>query len=236
MKVMIAGGDPTGAQLASLLLEQSHEIVLIEHRKEVLARLHLELPTEVIYEDDATDIQVLEDAGIRDVDVLAACSSNDADNLVLCYLAHNRYHVPRTIGRINNPWHAWLFDEKLNVDVALNESTILAHLIGEEMSVGEMMTLLKLRRGPYSLVEVVIQPGVKAAGSSIKDLPLPEKCVIVAIIRKGEMIVPRGSSSIEIGDEVLAITDQAGGEELAALFTVNHTGAPASDRTSPAQD
>lgn len=222
MRVMITGGDPTGAQLASLLLEQEHEVILVEHRRDILAQLHLELPTEVIYEDDATDIQVLEDAGIRDVDVLAACSSNDADNLVLCYLARNRYHVPRTIGRINNPRHAWLFDEKLSVDVALNESTILAHLIGEEMSLGDMMTLLKLRRGQFSLVEVVIQPGVKAAGTSIKNLPLPEKCVIVAIIRKGEMVVPRGSTSINVGDEVLAITDQPGAEELAELFTINN--------------
>jgi trk/ktr system potassium uptake protein len=235
MKVMIAGGDPTGAQLASLLLEQKHEVVLIENRQDILAQLHLELPTEVIYEDDATDIRVLEEAGIREVDVLAACFSSDADNLVLCYLARSLYHVPRTIGRINNPRHAWLFDEKLNVDVALNESTILAHLIGEEMSLGDMMTLLKLRRGEYSLVEVVIQSGVKAAGTAIKDLPLPEKCVIVAILRKGEMIVPRGSISIEVGDEVLAITDQAGGEELAELFTVNHPGSSASGKASSAQ-
>lgn len=223
MRVMIAGGDPTGAELASLLLEQDHEVILVEHRRDILAQLHLELPTEVIYEDNATDIQALEDAGIRGVDVLAACSSNDADNLVLCYLARSRYNVPRTIGRINNPRHAWLFDEQLNVDVALNESTILAHLIGEEMSLGDMMTLLKLRRGQYSLVEVVIQPGVKAAGTSIKNLPLPEKCVIVAIIRKGEMVVPRGSTIIDVGDEVLAITDQVGAEELAELFTVNNS-------------
>ncbi len=220
MKVLIAGGEPTGSQLASLLLEQKHEVRLVEHRAEILSQLHLELPTEAIYEDNAMDLKALENAGIRNVDVLVACTSSDADNLVLCYLAHELFHVPRTIGRINNPRHAWLFNDKLHVDVALNEASILAHLIGEEMSLGDMLTLLKLRRGRYSLIEVRIQPDVKAVGVAIKDLPLPEQCVIAGIIRKGEMIVPRGATQMEVGDEVLAITDDAGERQLAELFTL----------------
>jgi len=220
MKVLIAGGEPTGSQLASLLLDEKHEVCVVEHRAEILSRLHLELPTEAIYEDNATDLKVLEDAGIRDADVLVACTSRDADNLVLCYLADKLYNVPRTIGRINNPRHAWLFNKKLCVDVALNESSILAHLIEEEMSLGDMMTLLKLRRGPFSLVEVLIQPGVKAAGASIRDLPLPEQCIIVAIIRQGMMVVPRGATRMEVGDEVLVVTDAPGAEQLAELFTL----------------
>jgi trk system potassium uptake protein TrkA len=82
------------------------------------------------------------------------------------------------------------------------------------------MTLLKLRKGPFSLVEVLIQPGVKAAGASIVELPLPEQCVIVAIIRKGMMIVPRGATRMEVGDEVLAVTDASGADQLAELFTL----------------
>ncbi len=220
MKVMIIGGDPTGAQLATLLVEEKHEVCLIEHRREVLTQLHQELPTEIIYEENATDLQTLEDAGIRTAEVVVACTSNDAENLALCHLAYTYYKVPRTIGRINNPRHAWLFDEKFHVDVALNESNVLAHLISEEMSLGDMMTLLKLRRGQFSLIEVEISPGAKAAGTAIKDLPLPDQCVIVAIIRKGDMIVPRGGTVIEFGDEVLTITDSEGAEQLADLFTV----------------
>ncbi len=226
MKILIAGGDPTGAQLASLLLEQEHEVRLVEHRSEVLAQLHLDLPTEIIYEDNAIDLKVLEAVGIRKADVLVACTPNDTDNLVLCYLAHMLYHVPRTIGRINNPKHAWLFNKKLHVDVALNESAILAHLIGEEMSVVDMMTLLKLRRGQYSLVEMVILPGVPAVGAAIQDLHLPDQCVIAGIIRKGKMIVPRGMTTFDVGDEVLAITDHVGSEQLAELFTSHTTPIP----------
>ena len=156
MNVLIAGGDPTGAQLAALLLEQKHKVSLMEHRKDVLALLHQQLPTDAIYEDQVLDLKVLEEVGIRNIDVLVACTSDDANNLVLCYLARTQFKVPRTIARINNPRHAWLFNKKMHVDVALNESSILAHLIGEEMSLGDMMILAKLRRGQFSLLELVM--------------------------------------------------------------------------------
>jgi trk system potassium uptake protein len=218
MNVLIIGGETTGAQLAILLLDQKFNVCLVEHRRDVLAQLHQELPTEVVYEDNPMDLQVLEHAGIREANVVVACTSSDADNVVLCYLARMLYQVPRTIGRINNPKHAWLFTEQMNVDVALNESSILAHLIEEEMSLGDMMTLMKLRRGQYSLVEVVIPPGAKAAGKAIKDIPFSENCVIATIFRKGETILPRGATVLEIGDEVLAITDAEGQVRLAELF------------------
>jgi len=223
MNVLIAGGDPTGAQLASLLLEQNHKIYLVEHRKEVLSLLHQQLPTDAIYEDRVMDLRVLENVGIRKADVLVACTSDDADNLVLCYLAHNLFKVPRTIGRINNPRHAWLFNEKLHVDVALNESSVLAHLIGEELSLGEMMTLAKLHRGQYSLIEMIVSPVAAVVGTAIKDLQLPEQCIIAAIIREGKMVVPRGGIKFNAGDEVLVITDAVGAEELVELFTPNHS-------------
>ncbi len=218
MKILIAGGEPTGAQLAALLIEQNHKVRIMEHRSEILAQLHLDLPTEVIYEANALELNALEDAGIRDTQVLVACTSNDTDNLVLCYLARTLFQVPRTIGRINNPRHAWLFNVQMHVDVALNESAVLAHLIGEEMSLGDMMTLLKLRRGQYSLVELVVPPGAPAAGVAIKDLRLPEQCVIAGIVRQGKMIVPRGITTFDVGDEVLTITDPEGAEQLMELF------------------
>ena len=220
MKILIAGGDATAAQLAALLLEEEHTVTLVEHRREVLAQLHLDLPTEAIYEDNAMDLSVLESAGIREAEVLVACSSSDTDNLVLCFLASTLYNVPRTIGRINNPRHAWLFDQKMHVDVALNELAVLAHLIGEEMSLGDMLTLLKLSRGHYSLVDVSVKPGVRAIGMAIKDLTLPEECVIAGIVRRGKMVVPRGITVFEVGDEVLALTDARGAEQLEELFTL----------------
>jgi trk system potassium uptake protein TrkA len=218
MNVMIVGGGRTGTQLAYLLMEQNHQVRVLDHRKEVLARLHRELPTEVIFEGNATELEVLERAGIREVDVLAACTTADEDNLVVCYLARQQFGVPRTIARINDPRNAWLFDHKFCVDVALNNATVIAGLIQEEMSLGDMMTLLKLRRGDYSLVEEKIPPGARAIGVALKDLGLSDECVIAAIIRQGKVVVPRGMSTFEVGDEILAITNQEGLERLRRLF------------------
>jgi trk system potassium uptake protein TrkA len=161
---------------------------------------------------------ILEQAGIQRADVIAACSVNDAENLAICYMARTRYKVPRTIARINNPRNAWLFDEKFHIDAALNNAEIMARLIEEEMSLGDMMTLLKLRRVEYSLVEEKIPANARAIGIAIKDLDLPANCVIAAIIRNGKVVMPRGLTTIEAGDEVLAVTDVSGAEQLADLF------------------
>jgi trk/ktr system potassium uptake protein len=219
MFVVIIGGGRTGTQLASILLLQRHDVHVVEHRSDVLSRIHRELPTEIIFEGNYTDPEVLGRAGLQGADVLAACTVNDADNLAVCYLARNLYNIPRTIARVNNPRNAWLFDEKFHVDVALNNAEIMARLIEEEMSMGDMITLLKLRRGDYSLVEEKIPASAKAIGMAIKDLNLPENCVIAAIIRRGKVVVPRGVTVFEEGDEVLAITDREGAKELLILFT-----------------
>jgi trk system potassium uptake protein TrkA len=218
MFILIAGGGLTAAHLAMLLVQQQHQVRVIEHRRDVLTDLHRELPTEVIYEGLPTDPQVLELAGIQQADVLAACTSNDVENLVLCFLGRTRYGVPRTIARINNPRNAWLFDEKFHVDVALNQAEILATLIEEEMSLGDMMILLRLRRGRYSLVQERVHPAAHAVGMSLRDLSLPPNSVIAAILRQDEMHMPRGATQFQAGDEVLAIVDREAAEELALLF------------------
>ena len=218
MLVLVVGGGRTGSQLARVLLKQDHEVRVIDDRKEVLSRIHRELPTEIIFEGNPINLKILELAGIREADVLAAVTTSDEDNLVLCYIARSVYGMRRTIARVNNPRNAWLFNETFHVDVAVNPSEIMAHLIEEEMSMGDMMTLLKLRRGNYSLVEEKIPADALAVGVAIKDLKLPEHCVIAAIIRKGEVIVPRGITVFEEGDEVLAVTDVEGARQLVKLF------------------
>ncbi len=218
MFVFIAGGGRTGAQLASLLLAEGYDVRLIESRPELLTHLHRELPTEAIYEGEATSPQVLEDAGIRKAQVFVAATSNDAANLAICYQARALFSVPRIIARINNPRNAWLFDETFHVDVALNHANLLAHLIQEEMSMGDMMTLLKLRRGRYALVEEKVPQRARAIGVAIKDMGLPDECVIAAIIRKGKVVLPRGNATFEAEDEILAITDPEGARQLAELL------------------
>ncbi|HXF85837.1 MAG TPA: NAD-binding protein [Anaerolineales bacterium] len=218
MFVLIAGGGRTGARLANLLLNQNYTVRLIEHRRELLTHLHQELPTEAIYEGNPVDPAVLESAGARDAHVIAAVTSDDSTNLVLCFLAKTMFGVPRTIARVNNPNNAWLFNEKFRVDVALNSADVLAHLIEEEMSLGDMMVLLKIRRGRYAVVEEKVPPGAKAIGIPLKDLGLAEHCVIAAIIRNGKMTLPRGDSTFQENDEIIAVASPEGAQKLAELL------------------
>ncbi|MBP7998094.1 MAG: NAD-binding protein [Chloroflexi bacterium] len=219
MLVFIAGGGRTGTQLALLLLQQNHDIRVLEHRPDVLKRLHRELPTEIIYEGRALDPQKLELAEIRSADVFVACTDEDADNLAICYMARHIYKVPRIIGRINNPRTDWLYTDLFHVDVALNQPEIFASMIEQEMAMGDMMTLMKLKRGAYSLVDEKIASRSRAIGVAIKDLKLPENCVIAAIIREGKVIMPRGVTTFEVEDEVLAVTDRTGADKLATLLS-----------------
>ena len=218
MFVLIAGGGRTGARLANLLLNQNYKVRLIENRRELLSHLHQELPTEVIYEGHPVDPTVLEAAGARDAHVIAAVTSNDSLNLALCYLVKTMFDVPRTIARVNNPNNAWLFNEKFKVDVALNASDVLAHLIQEEMSLGDMMTLFKIRRGRYSVVEEKVPAGAKAIGVELRHMGLAEYCVIAAIIRDGVMTLPRGDSTLQENDEIIAVAGPEGVQKLSELL------------------
>jgi trk system potassium uptake protein TrkA len=219
MYVIIAGGGRTSTYLARMLLKQDHTVKVIESRSKVLASLHKELPTEVIIEGNPLDSTILEHTGFEKADVFAAVNTNDEDNLVLCYIAKSRYKINRTIARVNNPRHAWLFNERFGVDVPVNQAEIISSLIEEEMSLGDMMTLLKLRKGNYALVEEKIPPGAIAIGKAIKDLNVPEQCVLAAIFRKGEVVMPHGYTVFEVGDEVLAITDHNGAIEFQKVFS-----------------
>jgi len=218
MFILIAGGGRTGARLANLLINQNYKVRLVENRRNLLGLLHQELPTEVIYEGNPVDPSILEAAGIREVHAVAAVTSDDSSNLAICFLGKNMFDVPRTIARVNNPSNAWLFNETFQVDVALNSADVLAHLIEEEMSLGDMMTLFKIRRGRYAVVEEKVPAGAKAIGVPLKDMDLAEHCVIAAIIRKGKMTLPRGDSTLQQDDEIIAVASPEGAQKLAELL------------------
>lgn len=218
MFVLIAGGGRTGTRLASLLINQNHKVRLIEHRRELLQHLHQELPTETIYEGNVGDPKVLESAGAREAHVMAAVTGEDSTNLATCFIAKTMFDVPRTIARVNNPVNAWLFNEKFKVDVALNAANVLARLIQEEMSLGDMMTLFKIRRGHYAVVEEKVPEGAKGIGVQLKDMGLAEHCVIAAIIRDGIMTLPRGDSALQAFDEIIAVASSEGVKKLSELL------------------
>ena len=235
MFVMIIGGGRVGSHLASLLLELGHKVRLIEDRPQVVEQLHRELPTEVIHVGNALDTRVLEQAGIDQAHVLVAATDDDGINLSVAFLGKYEFEVPRIIGRVNDSRYAWLFRPEIGVDVSLDQTDILARLIEEQMSLGDMMPLIKLRRGKYSLVEQKVPPGAAVLGTMIKDLDLPDHCVIAAIIRNGQVVVPRGTTTFEVMDEVLAVVDREAADHLATLFEPvepsNEESAPSSEES-----
>jgi trk system potassium uptake protein TrkA len=209
MKVVIVGAGRTGTHLATLLLAQGYDVRLVQGRTEVGRAGHGALPAGVIVVGPTIDLATLAAAGMAEADVAAAVTSDDAENLVVTSLAKYHFHVRRVISRINNPRLAWLFTPTFGVDVALNQAGVMARLIEEEMSLGDMLMMLKLRRGEYSLVEEKLSAGSPMLKAPLKDLPLPRECVIAAVIRQGKVQIPRGTMTFEANDEVLAVVSTA---------------------------
>ncbi len=218
MFVLVVGGGRVGSHLAGLLLQEGHELKVVENRPDILERLRPELPPEALCEGEMSSPAVLEAAGIKRANVLAAVTGEDEVNLVVASLARFEFNVPRVIARVNDPINAWMFTAQMGVDVALSQADILSSLIAEEMSLGDMMTLLKLRRGEYSVVTEKLRPGSKMLRQPLRDLPLPEACVIAAVVRQGRMLIPRGDMRFQEGDEVLAIVNDAALHLLKKLF------------------
>jgi len=218
MNVIIVGGGKVGTYLASMLLAEGYRVKVVEVRREEIPRLQGDLSREVVVLGNGTDPEVLEATGIRQTDVVAAVTGADETNLVVTSLARFEFNVPRIIARVNNPKNAWMFTPEMGVDVALNQADLMAHLIAEEMSLGDMMTLLKLRKGQYSLVEEKVDPTSEAAGKAMRDLNLPAECVLVAVIRKGQLIIPHGDLVLQPADEVLALVHVSQLAQLAALL------------------
>jgi trk system potassium uptake protein TrkA len=218
MIVIIVGGGKTGSQLAAQLLAEGHQVRLIEDRPAILERLKEELPAGSLFAGDGSSPAVLQAAGIGNAQVLAAVTGEDETNLVITTLGRFEFNVARTIARVNNPKNAWLFNAEMGVDVALNQADILAKLIAEQMSLGDMMTLLKLRKGEYSIVEEKVHPQAAVVGKSLGQIHLPPNCVFAAVIRAGQLIIPGGSTVLQAVDEVIALVHSSQAASLAELL------------------
>jgi trk system potassium uptake protein len=218
MYVVIVGGGKTGAHLASILLSEGRRVTLIEQRPEMLEALHQELPTATIVIADGSTPNGLEEADITQATELAAVTGDDQTNLVVATLARFEFHVPRVIARVNNPRNGWLFMPEMGVDVALNQADLIARVIAEEMSLGDMMTLLKLRQGKFALVEEKVHPQAAIVGRALSDIVLPPDCVLTVVTRRGQVMLPRGELVFEPLDEVQALVHSSQTAQLAALL------------------
>ena len=204
MNVLIVGLGRTGAYLSQQLAQSgAHRVIAVEAREE---QAHLVTEGTRVIWADGCDPLVLENAGVRNSDLVVATTGDDEDNLVIAQLAKTHFGVPRLIARVNNPRNSWLYTRDWGVDVAVSPTDIITKIIQEEMSLGDLITLLKLRGGEVALVEITIAGDSSACGKSVSELRLPPGTVIVTVLRGGELIIPGGGTRLEGGDELLAVT------------------------------
>ena len=218
MKVIIIGGGQVGTYIAKLLLNNNCSVMVIENRVNVLEKLKKDIPLENIIYGSGTEPNVLESAGIAETDVVAAVTGADETNLVASTIAKFEFDVPRIIARVNNPKNAWLFNSGMGVDVCLNQADLMAHLVVEEMDLKNILTLMKVDRGDYSIVQVKVSSESKAISKTIRDLVIPEKSLLIAITRGGDLIIPRGDVVIKEDDNILALADAGAQVIINELF------------------
>ena len=208
MLALIVGGGRGGSYLAQDLHSQGYRVKVVDHRPEVVAKLRQEIEGEVICGDGCSP-QVLEQVGVEKADLVVALTHNDEDNLVVCRLAKHHFRVPRVIARVSNPRNEWLYTKSWGVDVAISQVHLTSKVIEEEIGLGELVTLLKLNRGEAALVDLRLPETSPCRGKEIRNLDLPAEAVIVSVIRGGKLVIPRGETRLEAGDEILAVSTVA---------------------------
>lgn len=204
MKVIIAGGGKVGFYLAQTLLSHGHDPHLIEQNKtlcEDLANM-LDVP---ITRGDASLISVLESAQTQDADAIVSVTGMDESNLIICQLAKNRFHVGRTIARVNNPKNTEVM-RQLGVDIPISTTDSIVHLLEREIDTSAVKLLASINRGEASLNELEIPQNYCLDGIRLSELELPLESIVVSITRDGQLIIPRGNSQILSGDRVVVIS------------------------------
>jgi trk system potassium uptake protein TrkA len=213
MVAVIVGGGRGGSYLAQDLLSQGYQVKVVDHRPDVVAKLRQEIDGEVICGDGCSP-QILEQIGAAKADLVVAVLHADEDNLVVCRMAKHHFHVRRVIARVNNPRNEWLYTKAWGVDVAISQVHLTSKVIEEEIGLGELVTLLKLNRGEAALVEMHLPETSPCRGKAIRELNLPTDTVIASVIRNGKLLIPRGDTRLETGDEILAISTVAAEKPL----------------------
>ncbi len=205
MKVAVAGAGNVGRYLAQELAHTGHDLLVIEQDVQVVERLRRDLPSVRWYLGDACEVASLKEAGLDEVDVMVATTGDDEDNLVISLLAKQEFAVPRVVARVNHPENEWLFNETWGVDVSVSTPHLLTAVVEEAVSIGSLVRLLSFGRGQAGLVEVRLAADTPAAGRSLADLQVPRSATVVAVVRDEQVVVPRGDTVLEPGDEVLVL-------------------------------
>jgi trk system potassium uptake protein TrkA len=203
MRVAIAGAGAVGRSIAAELIDGRHQVMLIEREVDQFEPPIVEQADWVL--GDACEVSVLEEAGIEQCDVVIAATGDDKVNLVVSLLAKTEFAVRRVVARVNNPANEWLFNDAWGVDVAVSTPRMLAAMVEEAVSVGDLVRLMTFRQSQANLVEITLPEETPLAGKAVSELDLPRDAALVTILRGDRVIVPTPEDPLEAGDELLFV-------------------------------
>jgi trk system potassium uptake protein TrkA len=217
--VIIAGGGKVGWNLARELIAKDHEVTLVEGDRGRYLTVEQELEHAIQY-GDATELWVLERAGIQRADLVIAVTGDDEDNLLICQLAKDKYLCDRIIARVNNPRNRQYF-ELLGIQPVVSATDLILRLIEHEVPSYGLVHLLDLRDEDLEIIEIEVSRGAPAAGKQVQEVDLPDGVLIISVLRNGRGFVPKADTIIEADDEVLLVLDPGLEDRITAQFAGN---------------
>ena len=216
MRIAIAGAGNVGRAIARELLENGHQVLLIDRDPKALKMDSV--PTAEWLLADACEITSLDLAKLDGCQVLVAATGDDKVNLVASLLGKTEYGVPRVVARVNHPKNEWMFDSSWGVDVAVSTPRIISALVEEAVSVGDVVRLFSFRKGEANLVEITLPDNAKCCGKTVGEIELPQDSSLAAIMRDGRVIAPQEHDLLSAGDELLFVASAKAENELKACF------------------
>lgn len=208
MYILIGGGGQVGYYLTKGLLQQGHEVLLLEKDPRRVRQLTEELGAAVT-RGDACEASTLSDVGADRADLVIAVTGDDEDNLVICQVSKARFHVNRTIARVNNPRNDDLFN-KLGIDVTVSPTRTILHMIEAEIPHHTIVPLMTLTQAGLGLVELTVPPDSPAAGRQLRELELPSSVNLALIVRGEQNVTPSGETVIQPEDRLFALVTSDG--------------------------
>ena len=216
MRIAIAGAGNVGRAIARELLDNGHEVLLIDRDPKAL-KLD-SVPDAQWLMADACEISSLDKAALSTAQVLVAATGDDKVNLVASLLAKTEYGVPRVVARINHPKNEWMFDSSWGVDVAVSTPRIISALVEEAVSVGDVVRLFSFRQGQANLVELTLPDDSSCIGKTVEDIELPDDASLAAIVRDGRVIAPTAADVFSAGDELLFVASATAEDLIKGCF------------------
>ena len=216
MRIAIAGAGNAGRAIARELIANGHQVLLIDKNPKALKMESV--PSAEWLLADACEISALDKAKLEICQVMVAATGDDKVNLVASLLAKTEYGVPRVVARINHPKNEWLFDKSWGVDVAVSTPRIIAALVEEAVSVGDVVKLFTIGKGSANLLELTLPDNSKCIGKTVEEVKLPDDTSLAAIVRDGRVFNPKPHDTFAAGDEIIFVASNVAEATLKACF------------------